>query len=115
MVYCIVSALEPQSPKTLKGWNGQSFDKFFDFGNFVRFSENLPHKRTLRRPDGHRGPCSPAMAAGLAELLWTIREWIRYGTLGARRMGVTVRENSTDFAKIRQKRLSKLPKLRRTL
>jgi IS1 family transposase len=32
--------------------------------------------RTLRRPDGLRGPCSPAMAAGLADHLWTIREWL---------------------------------------
>ena len=34
--------------------------------------------RTLRRPDGQKGKCTPAMAAGLAEHVWTIREWIIY-------------------------------------
>ena len=33
--------------------------------------------RTLRRPDGEKGHCTPAMAAGLAEHVWTIREWLR--------------------------------------
>jgi IS1 family transposase len=32
--------------------------------------------RTLRRPDGRPGPCSPAMAAGLTDHVWTIREWL---------------------------------------
>jgi IS1 family transposase len=34
--------------------------------------------RTLRRPDGQKGKCTPAMAAGLAEHVWTIREWLMY-------------------------------------
>ena len=34
--------------------------------------------RTLRRPDGRSGPCSPAMSAGLADHVWTIREWLAY-------------------------------------
>ena len=34
--------------------------------------------RTLRRPDGRSGPCSPAMSAGLADHVWTIREWLLY-------------------------------------
>jgi len=34
--------------------------------------------RTLRRPDGGKGQCSPAMAAGLTDHLWTLREWLRY-------------------------------------
>ena len=34
--------------------------------------------RTLRRPDGQKGKCSPAMAAGLTDHLWTIREWLLY-------------------------------------
>jgi IS1 family transposase len=34
--------------------------------------------RTLRRPDGKAGPCSPAMAAGLADHVWTIREWLLF-------------------------------------
>ena len=34
--------------------------------------------RTLRRPDGRPGPCSPAMSAGLADHVWTIREWLSY-------------------------------------
>jgi IS1 family transposase len=34
--------------------------------------------RTLRRPDGRPGPCSPAMSAGLADHVWTIREWLAY-------------------------------------
>ena len=34
--------------------------------------------RTLRRPDGMSGKCTPAMAAGLAEHVWTIREWVMY-------------------------------------
>jgi IS1 family transposase len=33
--------------------------------------------RTLRRPDGQKGKCSPAMAAGLTDHLWTIREWLK--------------------------------------
>ena len=32
--------------------------------------------RTLRRPDGRKGDCTPAMSAGLAEHVWTIREWL---------------------------------------
>ena len=36
--------------------------------------------RTLRRPDGQKGKCTPAMAAGLAEHVWTIREWITLPT-----------------------------------
>jgi hypothetical protein len=34
--------------------------------------------RTLRRPDGKKGKCSPAMAAGLADHLWSMREWLEY-------------------------------------
>jgi IS1 family transposase len=34
--------------------------------------------RTLRRPSGHPGPCTPAMAAGLADHVWTIREWLEH-------------------------------------
>jgi IS1 family transposase len=34
--------------------------------------------RTLRRPDGLKGPCTPAMSAGLAEHVWTIEEWLNY-------------------------------------
>ena len=34
--------------------------------------------RTLRRPDGRAGPCSPAMSAGLTDHLWTMREWLGY-------------------------------------
>jgi IS1 family transposase len=34
--------------------------------------------RTLRRPDGGKGACSPAMAAELADHLWTIKEWLNY-------------------------------------
>ena len=34
--------------------------------------------RTLRRPDGQKGKCTPAMATGLADHVWTIREWITY-------------------------------------
>ena len=34
--------------------------------------------RTLRRTDGCKGKCSPAMAAGLTKHLWTLREWLRY-------------------------------------
>jgi IS1 family transposase len=34
--------------------------------------------RTLRRPDGRPGPCTPAMSAGLADHVWTIREWLSY-------------------------------------
>jgi len=33
--------------------------------------------RTLRRPDGQKGACSPAMAAGLADHVWTIKEWLQ--------------------------------------
>ena len=32
--------------------------------------------RTLRRPDGRSGPCSPAMSAGLTDHLWTLHEWL---------------------------------------
>jgi IS1 family transposase len=32
--------------------------------------------RTLRRADGCSGPCSPAMAAGLTDHLWTLHEWL---------------------------------------
>ncbi len=34
--------------------------------------------RTLRCPDGWRGPCSPAMSAGLTDHVWTIREWLAF-------------------------------------
>ena len=34
--------------------------------------------RTLRRPDGQKGDCTPAMSAGLAEHVWTIKEWLIY-------------------------------------
>ena len=34
--------------------------------------------RTLRRPDGQKGKCTPAMAAGLAQKVWTIKEWLTY-------------------------------------
>jgi IS1 family transposase len=34
--------------------------------------------RTLRRTDGQRGKCTPAMAAGLDDHVWTIREWLTY-------------------------------------
>jgi IS1 family transposase len=34
--------------------------------------------RTLRRPDGKPGGCSPAMAAGLTDHVWTIRHWVIY-------------------------------------
>ena len=34
--------------------------------------------RTLCRPDGQKGKCTPAMVAGLADHVWTIREWIIY-------------------------------------
>jgi IS1 family transposase len=34
--------------------------------------------RTLKKPDGQKGACSPAMSAGLADHLWTIREWLHY-------------------------------------
>jgi IS1 family transposase len=33
--------------------------------------------RTLRRPDGLPGAYSPAMAAGLADHLWTLNEWLK--------------------------------------
>jgi len=36
--------------------------------------------RTLRRPDGRSGPCSPAMSAGLADHVWSIREWLTFPT-----------------------------------
>jgi IS1 family transposase len=34
--------------------------------------------RTLRRPDGQPGACTPAMSAGLADHVWTIKEWLNY-------------------------------------
>jgi IS1 family transposase len=34
--------------------------------------------RTLRRPDGLPGQCSPAMSAGLADHVWTIKEWLNF-------------------------------------
>jgi IS1 family transposase len=34
--------------------------------------------RTLKRPDGQKGKCTPAMAAGLADHVWTIKEWLQY-------------------------------------
>jgi len=34
--------------------------------------------RTLVRSDGQAGQCSPAMSAGLADHVWTIREWLIY-------------------------------------
>jgi len=33
--------------------------------------------RTLRRPDGQKGKCTPAMAAGLTDHLWTMKEWLK--------------------------------------
>ena len=36
--------------------------------------------RTLRRPDGLPGKCTPAMAAGLTDHVWTIIEWLRFPT-----------------------------------
>jgi len=32
--------------------------------------------RTLRRPDGRPGSCSPAMSAGLTDHVWTLHEWL---------------------------------------
>jgi IS1 family transposase len=32
--------------------------------------------RTLRRTDGKKGPCTPAMSAGLANHVWTLTEWL---------------------------------------
>lgn len=34
--------------------------------------------RTLRRPDNHPGPCTPAMSAGLADHVWTLKEWLKW-------------------------------------
>ena len=34
--------------------------------------------RTLRRPDGRSGPCTPAMSAGLADHVWMVREWLSH-------------------------------------
>jgi hypothetical protein len=34
--------------------------------------------RTLRRPDGLKGDCSPVMSAGLADHVWTMREWLTF-------------------------------------
>ena len=34
--------------------------------------------RTLRRPNGRAGPCSPAMSAGLADHVWTMKQWLTY-------------------------------------
>jgi IS1 family transposase len=34
--------------------------------------------RTLKRPDGKKGKCTPAMAAGLADHVWTMKEWLTY-------------------------------------
>jgi len=34
--------------------------------------------RTLRRPDGREGECTPAMSAGLADHVWTIKEWLTF-------------------------------------
>ena len=34
--------------------------------------------RTLCRPDGRKGLCTPAMSAGLADHVWTIKEWLNY-------------------------------------
>ena len=34
--------------------------------------------RTLRRPDGRKGECTPAMSAGLTDHVWTIREGLTY-------------------------------------
>lgn len=36
--------------------------------------------RTLRRPDGQKGPCTPAMSASLTDHVWSIREWAAYPT-----------------------------------
>jgi hypothetical protein len=45
----------------------------------ARCGDNWDHVaiRTLRRPDGQKGKCSPAMAAGLTDHLWTMREWLQ--------------------------------------
>jgi IS1 family transposase len=32
--------------------------------------------RTLQRPDGQKGDCTPAMSAGLTDHVWTIKEWL---------------------------------------
>ena len=34
--------------------------------------------RTLRRPDGQKGGCTPAMSAELTDHVWTITEWLNY-------------------------------------
>ena len=34
--------------------------------------------RTLRRPDGKAGMCTPAMSAGLTDHVWTMKEWLKY-------------------------------------
>jgi len=34
--------------------------------------------RTLRRTDGLKGVCTPAMSAGLTDHVWTISEWLKY-------------------------------------
>jgi IS1 family transposase len=34
--------------------------------------------RTLRRADGQKGNCTPAMAAGLTDHLWNIKMWLEY-------------------------------------
>ena len=34
--------------------------------------------RTLCRSDGQSGPCSPAMASGLADHVWTMKEWLSF-------------------------------------
>jgi IS1 family transposase len=46
---------------------------------FSMYSDNFCWPvRTLRRPDGQAGPCSPAMSAGLADHVWSVREWLTF-------------------------------------
>ena len=46
--------------------------------NFSLYSYNFCWAvRTSWRPDGLKGKCSPAMAAGLTDNLWTIKEWLK--------------------------------------
>jgi IS1 family transposase len=61
------------------------FSKDWDIHNaatfFVGYSYNFCWTvRTLRvrEPDGHWQPRTPAMAAGLADHVWTLEEWLTY-------------------------------------
>lgn len=63
------------------------FSKDWDIHNastyFSMYSYNFCWPvRTLRHPAarGPSGPCTPAMAAGLADHVWTVREWLTYPT-----------------------------------